>query len=82
MVSMEQALHNLVEPMVDDKASLSVKMMQSLDDKEILLYVYAKSEDIARLIGRQGQMAMAIRNMMSVASRLENKRISIKFESY
>jgi predicted RNA-binding protein YlqC (UPF0109 family) len=82
MVSMEQALHNLVEPMVDDKASLSVKMMESLDDKEILLYVYAKSEDIARLIGRQGQMAMAIRNMMSVASRLENKRISIKFESY
>lgn len=82
MVSMEQALHNLVEPMVDDKASLSVKMMQSLDDKEILLYVYAKSEDIARLIGRQGQMASAIRNMMSVASRLENKRISIKFESY
>jgi predicted RNA-binding protein YlqC (UPF0109 family) len=57
-------------------------MMESLDDKEILLYVYAKSEDIARLIGRQGQMAMAIRNMMSVASRLENKRISIKFESY
>jgi predicted RNA-binding protein YlqC (UPF0109 family) len=82
MVSMEQALHNLVEPMVEDKASLSVKMMQSLDDKEILLYVYAKSEDIARLIGRQGQMASAIRNMMSVASRLENKRISIKFESY
>jgi predicted RNA-binding protein YlqC (UPF0109 family) len=79
---MEQALHNLVEPMVEDKASLSVKMMQSLDDKEILLYVYAKSEDIARLIGRQGQMASAIRNMMSVASRLENKRISIKFESY
>ncbi|HAM63122.1 MAG: RNA-binding protein [Firmicutes bacterium GWF2_51_9] len=82
MVSMEQALHNLVEPMVDDKASLSVKTMASLDDKEILLYVYAKSEDIARLIGRQGQMASALRNMMSVASRLENRRITIKFESY
>ena len=79
---MEQALYTLVEPMVDDKASLSVKTMPSLDDKEILLYVYAKSEDIARLIGRQGQMASALRNMMSVASRLENRRISIKFESY
>jgi predicted RNA-binding protein YlqC (UPF0109 family) len=37
---------------------------------------------VARLIGKQGSMASAIRNMMSVASRLENKRISIKFESY
>jgi hypothetical protein len=56
--------------------------MDSLDDGEILLHVYAKSEDVARLIGKQGSMATAVRNMMSVASRLENKRISIKFESY
>ena len=69
-------------PLVDDKASLSVKEMSSLEEDEILLHVYAKSEDVARLIGKQGSMASAIRNMMSVASRLENKRISIKFESY
>ncbi len=82
MSSIEQVLTDLVTPMVEDVASLSVKVMPSLDDKEILLHVYAKSEDIARLIGRQGQMASAIRNMMSVASRLEDKRITIKFESY
>ncbi|MEI7667922.1 MAG: KH domain-containing protein [Erysipelotrichaceae bacterium] len=82
MVSIEQALLELIQPLVDDKQSLSVKQMQSLEDGEILLYVYAKSEDVARLIGRQGKMASALRTMMSVASRLENKRISIKFESY
>jgi predicted RNA-binding protein YlqC (UPF0109 family) len=82
MVSIEQALLELIQPLVDDKPSLSVKQMQSLEDGEILLYVYAKSEDVARLIGRQGKMASALRTMMSVASRLENKRISIKFESY
>lgn len=82
MLSLEKALTDLIMPLVDDKNSLSVKQMSSLDDGEILLHVYAKSDDVARLIGKQGSMATAIRNMMSVASRLENKRISIKFESY
>jgi len=81
MVDLEQALTDLMLPLVDDKASLSVKEMSSLEENEILLHVYAKSEDVARLIGKQGSMASAIRNMMSVASRLENKRISSKFKS-
>ena len=55
--------------------------MESLNDNEILLYVYAPSNDIARLIGKQGMMANSIRQMLQVASRIENKRISIKFEA-
>lgn len=78
----EQVLKELVTPMVDDKASISVKKMDSLDEREVLLYVYANSEDVARLIGRKGAMASSIRQMMSVASRKENKRVTIKFESY
>jgi predicted RNA-binding protein YlqC (UPF0109 family) len=54
--------------------------MDSINDNELVLYVYAKNEDIARLIGRQGSMASAIRQMMSVCSRLDNKRISIKYQ--
>ena len=56
--------------------------MPSLDENEVLLYVYANSDDVARLIGRKGSMASSIRQMMSIASRDENKRITIKFESY
>ena len=44
--------------------------------------MYAKSEDIARLIGRQGSMASALRQLMNVPARIENRRISVKFESY
>jgi len=82
MEELSQVLYKLVEPMVDDPASVSVKQMPSLEENEVVLYVYAKSEDIARLIGRQGSMATALRQMMSVASRINNQRISIKFESY
>lgn len=82
MVDYEAVVMDLVRPIVEDKESLSVKIMPSLDDNEILVYVYANSEDVARLIGRKGSMASAIRHMMSVASRKEEKHITIKFESY
>ncbi|MCI9292580.1 MAG: KH domain-containing protein [Erysipelotrichaceae bacterium] len=83
MVDYEAVVMNLVRPIVEDKESLSVKIMPSLDEHEILVYVYANNDDVARLIGRKGSMASAIRHMMSVASRKEeDKRINIRFESY
>ena len=82
MIDYEKVLLDLVTPMVEDKASVSVKKMDTLDENEILLYVYANSEDVARLIGRRGSKASSIRQMLSVASRKEDKRVTIKFESY
>ena len=78
----EKIVLDLVTPIVDDKQSVSVKLMPTLDEREVLLYIYANSEDVARLNGRKGIMANALRQMMSVASRKEDKRITIKFESY
>ena len=52
MVDLEKTLLDLCTPLVDDKNSLSVKTMSSTNENEVLLYVYANSEDVARLIGR------------------------------
>ena len=79
---LEKILLNLVTPMVDDPDSVSVKSLPSLEENEVLLVVYAKSEDIARLIGRQGSMASALRQLMNIPARIEKRRISVKFESY
>ena len=80
MAELDKVLLNLVKPMVEDKDSLDVRLMPSLDDKEVLLHVYAKNDDIARLIGRKGSMASALRQVMSVASHSDNKKVTIKFE--
>lgn len=80
MAELDKVLLNLVKPMVEDKESLDVRLMSSLDDKEVLLHVYAKNDDIARLIGRKGSMASALRQVMSVASHSNNKKVTIKFE--
>ena len=71
-LDLEKVLLNLVKPMVEDPDSVSVKSLPSLNE----------NEDIARLIGRQGSMASALRQLMNVPARIENRRISVKFESY
>ena len=82
MVDLEKTLFDLCAPLVDDQSALSVKTMTSSNENEILLYVYANSEDVARLIGRKGVMASSLRQMMSIAARNMRKRISVKFEAY
>ena len=77
-----KSLHDICVELVDDKEHLSVREMPSLDDDTVVLYVYANSKDIAKLIGRKGMMANSIRQLMSVAGRLNDKKLDIKFESY
>lgn len=82
MKAIEEVLYDLILPIVENKESLSVQQLPSLDDNEIILNVYADNTDTARLIGRQGTMAQAIRQSMMIGSRVLNKKISINFESY
>ncbi len=81
MIDLEKVLLNIVKPICGNSEEVMVKQMESINENEILLYVYAPSGDIARLIGKQGMMANSIRQMLQVASRIENKHISIKFEA-
>ena len=57
MIDLEKVLLNIVKPICGNSDEVMVKQMESLNDNEILLYVYAPSNDIARLIGKQGMMA-------------------------
>jgi len=80
MAKLDEVLLDLVKPIVEDKENLEVKKMDSDDENEVVLYVYAKNDDIARLIGKKGSMASALRQVMSVASHSEDKKVTIKFE--
>ena len=80
MAELDKVLYDLVSPMVEDKESLSVKEMPSDSVREVVLHVYAKNDDIARLIGRRGSMASALRQVMPVASHTDDKKVTIKFE--
>ncbi|MDD6710949.1 KH domain-containing protein [Sharpea azabuensis] len=77
-----KTLHDIAVELVHNKDRLEVREMPSLDEDTLTLVVYADHEDIARLIGRHGIMANSIRRLMSVPSRMNNKHLDIKFESY
>lgn len=81
MVSVEKVLYDLVEPIVDHKEMLRVKELESIHENEVLLMIYAKNEDIGRLIGKKGSMANALRQVMGISARLLNKKINLKFEA-
>lgn len=78
----EQIVRDLVTPLVDKQEALLVRQMPSATENEVLILVYAESNDIARLIGRGGSMAEALREVVNIAGKLENKRIKVKLESF
>ena len=73
-----KTLKDIAIELVEDKEHLEVRQMPSLDEN----VVYSAKNDIAKLIGRKGVMANSIRQLMSVAGRLSDKKLDIKFESY
>ena len=79
-MNLENILLELIKPLVNDPDSIRVKLMDSLNDNETLLYVYVPKEDLPKLIGKQGNTANSIRQMLQLACNETKKRISIKFE--
>lgn len=80
---MEHLIREIVEPMVSNKTALMIKTVPSADAEGINeIIVIADKADIARLIGKNGNVASAIRKVVSIKSRLDNVHIKVKFESY
>ena len=52
------------------------------NEKDVRLLICTESEDTARLIGKKGMVASALREIISVAGKNENKHIHLSFESF
>ena len=81
MTKLEKTLYDLLLPLVDCKDDLKVVESEANNKRTVYLNVETADSDIARLIGRRGNMANSIRQTMLIAARLENKKIMINFDS-
>ncbi len=80
---MEELVREIVEPMISNKSSLMIKTVPAIEESEVTeIIVITDKADTARLIGKGGCVANAIRKVVSVKSRLEQKHIRVIFESY
>jgi len=78
----EQVIHALIDPIVEEPDSVLIRVSEGTSPKDVLIIIVAEKEDTARLIGRKGGIANALRELVSVAGKSENKRIHLKFESF
>ncbi len=78
----ENIVHTLIDDIVEDPKSILIRVSEGTTPKDVLIIIAAEKEDTARLIGHKGIIANALREVVGVAGKSENKRIHIKFESF
>ena len=78
----EKIIHTIVDPFLINPAALMVRELPATNEDSIVLLVVAEKEDTARLIGKRGSVASALREVISVVGKTESKHIHLKFESF
>ena len=78
----EKIIHTIVDPFLINPDALMVRELTSDSEKDVTLLIVAENEDTARLIGKKGMVANALRELVSVVGKSENKHIHLKFESF
>ena len=78
----QKIIHTIVDPFLINPDALLIREIKSDDDKELTLLIVSESEDTARLIGKKGTVANALREVLSVAGKNGNIRLRLKFESF
>ncbi len=72
----KQFLEYIVKELVDNPDS--VKVDRSVDEMGVLLMLDVHSEDMGKIIGRQGATAKAIRTLLRVVGMKNNARVNLK----
>lgn len=75
-------IHVVCDPLVENPSALLIREIKEADSKNTTILICSESEDIARMIGKKGCVANAIREIVSIAGKLNNQRVRVKFESF
>ncbi|MCR5185311.1 MAG: KH domain-containing protein [Bacilli bacterium] len=78
----EKIIHALIDEIVEEPESVLIRVTESDNGKDVVIIIASEKEDTARLIGRHGTIANALREVISIAGKNENKHIHLKFESF
>jgi predicted RNA-binding protein YlqC (UPF0109 family) len=72
---MKELLELMVKSLVDDPDSVVITMTES--EKGINLAISVASEDVGRIIGKEGRIAKSIRTVIRAASRNVDKPVFV-----
>jgi len=78
----EALVHTVIDPIITKPEAVLIRKQPNENEKDVTLLIVAESEDTARLIGKRGVVANAIRDVISISGKLEGVHIHLKFESF
>ncbi len=80
----EKVIHGLVDPLIEHPESIMVRELPGSTEKDVALLIVAEDDDTARLIGKHGAIANALREAIRIVGKADNSnvRIHLKFESF
>ena len=78
----EAVIHAIIDPIIDSPESVLIRITQGNTPKDVNILIVAEKEDTSRLIGRKGIIANALRELVGVAGKTENKHVHLRFESF
>jgi predicted RNA-binding protein YlqC (UPF0109 family) len=75
-------LHTFIDDFIDNKDAILIREIPNENPQDLTLLIVAESEDTSRLIGRKGIIADALREVLSIGGKIEDRRVHLKFESF
>lgn len=73
----------IIKKIVSDPESVSVKEFETEEENTIQIEVLISSDDMGRVIGKDGKIINSIRTVVQASSSLEdNKKVRINVDSY
>lgn len=73
---MKELLEFIAKSLVDNKDAVTVNEIDG--EESIILELKVASEDMGKVIGKQGRIAKAIRTVVKAASVKQNKRVVVE----
>ncbi|MEG0034525.1 MAG: KH domain-containing protein [Bacilli bacterium] len=78
----EAIIHAFIDDIVENKDGIMIRELPNESENDVTILVAASNNDIARLIGHKGSVATALREVIAITGKLNNKKIHLKFESF
>lgn len=74
---------DIIKKIVSDPESVSVKEFDTEEENTIQIEVLISSDDMGKVIGKNGKIINSIRTIVQTSSSLEdNKKVKINVDSY
>lgn len=74
---MEEFLRIMISNLVENKEAIEINTIDK--GKSVIFEVKVAQEDMGKVIGKQGRIAQAIRNVMKAVANKEHKKASVEF---